>query len=26
MRQHGVEEILSFDRGFDAAPGVRRIA
>lgn len=26
MRQHGVEEILSFDRGFDAAPGVRRVA
>lgn len=26
MRQHGVEEILSFDRGFDAAPGIRRIA
>lgn len=25
MRQHGVEEILSFDRGFDAAPGIRRI-
>lgn len=26
MRQHGVEEILSFDRGFDVAAGIRRIA
>ena len=24
MQQHGVEEILSFDRGFDGVPGVRR--
>ena len=26
MEEHGVEEILSFDRGFDGVPGVRRIA
>ena len=26
MRQHGVEEILSFDRGFDDIPGIRRLA
>ena len=26
MRQHGVEEILSFDRAFDDIPGIRRIA
>lgn len=26
MARHGVEEIMSFDRGFDAHPGVRRIA
>ncbi len=25
MRQHGVEEILSFDRGFDDIPGIRRL-
>ena len=25
MRQHGVEEILSFDRAFDDIPGIRRI-
>ena len=25
MQQHGVEEILSFDRGFDGVPGVRRL-
>lgn len=26
MRQHGVEEILSFDRAFDHVPGIRRLA
>ena len=26
MRQHGVEEILSFDRAFDDVPGIRRMA
>ena len=26
MRQHGVEEILSFDRGFDHVSGIRRLA
>jgi predicted nucleic acid-binding protein len=26
MRQHGVEEILSFDRGFDYVSGIRRLA
>jgi predicted nucleic acid-binding protein len=26
MRQHGVEEILSFDRAFDDVPDIRRIA
>ena len=25
MQQHGVEEILSFDRGYDGVPGVRRL-
>ena len=25
MHQHGVEEILSFDRAFDDIPGIRRI-
>ena len=25
MRQHDVEEILSFDRGFDDIPGIRRL-
>ena len=25
MEQHGVEQILSFDRGFDQVPGVTRI-
>ena len=25
MQQYGVEEILSFDRGFDGVPGVRRL-
>ena len=25
MQQHGVEEILSFDRRFDGVPGVRRL-
>ena len=25
MQQHGVEEIFSFDRGFDGVPGVRRL-
>lgn len=26
MRRHGVGRILSFDRGFDGIPGVRRVA
>lgn len=26
MHAHGIEEILSFDRGFDSVPGLRRIA
>lgn len=26
MQLHDVEEILSFDRGFDGVPGIRRIA
>lgn len=26
MRQHAVEEILSFDRAFDQVPGIRRLA
>ena len=26
MQLHGVEEILSFDRGFDGVPGIRRLA
>ncbi len=25
MQQHGIEEIFSFDRGFDEAPGIRRL-
>lgn len=25
MRQHGIDAILSFDRGFDAIPGIRRL-
>ena len=25
MQQHGVEEILSFDRGYDGVPGVKRL-
>ena len=25
MRQHDVEEIFSFDRGFDDVPGIRRL-
>lgn len=25
MRQHGVDAILSFDRGFDAIPDIRRL-
>ena len=25
MRQHDIQEILSFDRGFDDIPGVRRL-
>jgi predicted nucleic acid-binding protein len=25
MEQHGIEAILSFDQGFDAVPGIRRI-
>jgi len=25
MEQHGIGTILSFDRGFDALPGIRRI-
>jgi predicted nucleic acid-binding protein len=25
MRQHGIEEVLSFDTGFDAVPGVARL-
>jgi predicted nucleic acid-binding protein len=25
MMRHGVERILSFDRGFDAAPGIERL-
>jgi len=26
MRRHGVEDILSFDRGLDAVPGIRRLS
>ena len=26
MRQHGIEEILSFDRGFDEVPGIKRLS
>ena len=26
MEEHGIEELLSFDRGFDDVPGVRRIS
>ena len=26
MRRHGIENILSFDRGFDQAPGITRIS
>ncbi len=26
MQEHGIEELLSFDRGFDDVPGVRRIS
>ena len=26
MRRHGVEGILSFDRGLDAVPGIRRLS
>lgn len=25
MRQHDIQEILSFDRGFDGIPGIRRL-
>jgi hypothetical protein len=25
MRRHGIAEILSFDRGFDSVPGLRRL-
>ncbi|MCE2541573.1 MAG: type II toxin-antitoxin system VapC family toxin [Acidobacteria bacterium] len=25
MRQHDIQEILSFDRGFDRIPGIRRL-
>lgn len=25
MRQHDIQEILSFDRGFDDVPGIRRL-
>lgn len=25
MRQHGIDAILSFDRGFDAIPGILRL-
>ena len=24
MQRHGIGEILTFDRGFDAVPGIRR--
>jgi predicted nucleic acid-binding protein len=26
MEHHGIDEILTFDRGFDALPGIRRVA
>jgi predicted nucleic acid-binding protein len=26
MRRHGIESILSFDRGFDKIPGLRRVS
>ena len=26
MQQHGIEEIFSFDRGFDDIPGIRRLS
>jgi predicted nucleic acid-binding protein len=26
MRRHGVERIMTFDRGFDAHPGIERVA
>jgi uncharacterized protein len=26
MRHHGVERIMTFDRGFDAHPGIQRVA
>jgi predicted nucleic acid-binding protein len=26
MQRHGIERIISFDRGFDAHPGVERVA
>ena len=26
MQQHGMEEIFSFDRGFDDIPGIRRLS
>jgi uncharacterized protein len=26
MRRHGVERIMTFDRGFDAHPGIERLA
>lgn len=26
MQQHGMEEILSFDRGFDGVAGIRRVS
>ena len=25
IEQHGLEEIVSFDRGFDRVPGLRRV-
>lgn len=25
MRRHGIDDVLTFDRGFDAIPGVRRM-
>ncbi|MDQ3434138.1 MAG: hypothetical protein M3481_05540 [Actinomycetota bacterium] len=25
MRRHGIERIMTFDRGFDALPGVTRV-
>jgi predicted nucleic acid-binding protein len=26
MERHGIERVLSFDKGFDAYPGIERIA